>query len=41
MQLLDLPTNGILLLNSVGGRIMRWLIGKHPVNVAMCGNYLE
>jgi hypothetical protein len=41
MQLLDLPTHSILVLN--GGRCERALrmIGKHLLNVAVCGNYLE
>lgn len=41
VQLLDLPTHGILRLKVVSGKIRLWMIGNDPVNVAICGNYLE
>src|SRR5437667_7974214 len=42
VKLLDLPTHLILLLNRVRRRLV-WAVSvcDHPLNVAVCGNYLE
>ena len=41
VQLLDLPAPGILVLNVGGGERAFWMIGNHPLNVAVWGNHLE
>src|SRR5262245_33697127 len=40
MKLLNLRTLGILVLNVLRGD-WDWMIGNHPVNVTVCGDYLE
>src|SRR5258708_12471301 len=40
VKLLNRPAPGILVLNGLRGDWV-WSIGNDPVNVAVCGNYLE
>jgi len=41
MQLLDLPTHIALCLNHLRCLCLVWVIGNNPLNVTVCGNYLE
>lgn len=41
MQLLDLPTHIAPCLNHLRCLCLVWIVGNNPLNVTVCGTYLE